>query len=275
MQMRLDGALARQFAEEAGLSYPDYLVLRCAHRRPDRRMPGCETTADLAPWPGAPNCSLAQGGPRHPPGAGATSLVSSRGAGADGYGEDPGWRRSLVGLIMLVPGISLLVAQHRAGQVDGLVLLRTVYLSFVSALVAIALVVAVIPGIPADPETSQGLGVATIIVVVVGLVSLLGVRQFSNRALECNSEEDLAESYRKSFFLGVALADLAALVAFVASFVVGAGWLYLLGAAFSAIGFVQLAPTIGHLARRQEDLSRAGCKFSLRAAVGRLPFRPR
>ena len=207
-------------------------------------------------------------------GPSAPSLVSSGGAGADGYGEDPGWRRSLVGLILLVPGISLVLAQRRAGQVDGLVLLRTVYLSFVSALAAIAIVIAVILGIPAEPETSQSVGVATIIVVVVGLVSLLGVRQFSNRALGCSSEEDLAENYRKSFFLGLALAELAALVAFVASFVVSAGWLYLLGAAFSAIAFVWLAPTIGHLARRQENLSRAGCEFSLRAAIGRLPFRP-
>ena len=208
--------------------------------------------------------------------AGARQMTVRRDrAGPGGYGEDPGWRHSLVGLILLMPGISLVLAQRRAGQVDGLVLLRTVYLSFVSALVAIALVIAVILGIPADPETSQGVGVATIIVVVVGLISLVGARQFSNRALECNSEEDLAESYRKSFFLGVALAELVALVAFVASFVVDVGWLYLLGAAFSAIGFVWLAPTVGHLARRQDDLSRAGCQFSLRAAIGRLPFRPR
>lgn len=85
----------------------------------------------------------------------------------------------------------------------------------------------------------------------------------------------MAESYRKSFFSGVALGELVALVGFVASFVVGAGWHYLLGAAFSAIAFAWLAPTIGHLARRQEDLSRAGCEFSIRAAIGRLPFRPR
>ena len=38
MQMRLDGALARQLAEEAGLSYPDYLVLVALTDRPDGRM---------------------------------------------------------------------------------------------------------------------------------------------------------------------------------------------------------------------------------------------
>lgn len=50
-------------------------------------------------------------------------------------------------------------------------------------------------------------------------------------------EQALAESYRKSFFLSVALAEFVALVAFVASFVADAGGLFLLRAAFSAIGF--------------------------------------
>ena len=38
MQLRLDGALARQLAEEAGLSYPDYQVLVALTDRPDGRM---------------------------------------------------------------------------------------------------------------------------------------------------------------------------------------------------------------------------------------------
>lgn len=99
--------------------------------------------------------------------------------------------------------------------------------------------------------------------------------QISNRPLDCSSKQALAESYRKSFFLSVALAELVALVAFMASFVADAGWHFLLGAAFLAIGFAWLALTTGRLARRQEDLGRTGCELSLRAAAGRLPFRPR
>lgn len=38
MQMRLDGELARQLASEAGLSYPDYLVLVALTDRPDGRL---------------------------------------------------------------------------------------------------------------------------------------------------------------------------------------------------------------------------------------------
>jgi DNA-binding MarR family transcriptional regulator len=38
MQMRLEGALARQLAVDAGLSYPDYVVLVALTDRPDGRM---------------------------------------------------------------------------------------------------------------------------------------------------------------------------------------------------------------------------------------------
>jgi DNA-binding MarR family transcriptional regulator len=38
MQMRLEGALARQLAADSGLSYPDYLVLVALTDRPDGRM---------------------------------------------------------------------------------------------------------------------------------------------------------------------------------------------------------------------------------------------
>ncbi len=192
-------------------------------------------------------------------------------AGIEGNGDDPGWRRSLVGLFILMPGISLVLAQRRAGRVDGLVLIRTLYLSFVSSLVAIAGVVLVILGVTS--ETSEGAGAATVLVVLVGVVSVLGSRLLGDRPLDCQSEQALAESYRKSFFLRIALAELVALVAFTASFVVEAGWLYLLGGAFSAVGFAWLAPTVGHLAHQQEDLRLGGCAHSLRDAIRRLPFR--
>jgi hypothetical protein len=191
-------------------------------------------------------------------------------AGIEGNRDDPGWRGSLVGLFILIPGISLVLAQRRAGQVDGLVLIRTLYLSFVASLAAIGGVVLVILGVT---SRSEGAATAAVLVVLVGLVSVLGSRLLGDRPLDCQSEQALAESYRKSFFLRIALAELVALVAFAASFVVDAGWLYLLGGAFSAVGFAWLAPTAGHLARRQEDLRLGGCAHSLRDAIRRLPFR--
>jgi DNA-binding MarR family transcriptional regulator len=47
MQMRLEGALARQLAAESGLSYPDYLVLVALTDRPEGRMRLFELAAVL------------------------------------------------------------------------------------------------------------------------------------------------------------------------------------------------------------------------------------
>jgi DNA-binding MarR family transcriptional regulator len=47
MQLRLEGALARQLAADSGLSYPDYLVLVALTDRPDGRLRSFELAATL------------------------------------------------------------------------------------------------------------------------------------------------------------------------------------------------------------------------------------
>lgn len=47
MQMRLEGALARQLASDSGLSYPDYVVLVALTDRPDGRMRPSELARTL------------------------------------------------------------------------------------------------------------------------------------------------------------------------------------------------------------------------------------
>lgn len=47
MQMRLEGALARQLAADSGLSYPDYLVLVALTDRPDGRLRLFELAQEL------------------------------------------------------------------------------------------------------------------------------------------------------------------------------------------------------------------------------------
>jgi hypothetical protein len=187
--------------------------------------------------------------------------------------DDPGWRPSLAGLLLFMPGLSIVLAQRRSGRADGLILLRTVFLSFVSALFFVGVVVVVLLGITSGSLTDGGAVPAAALVAAVGMAGLFVSHLIGQRPLDCGGVQALAESYRKSFFLRIALAELAALVAFVASFLVGAGWLYLLGAVFSAAGFAGLAPTAGRLAQRQEDLERAGCPLRLADAVRRLPFR--
>jgi divalent metal cation (Fe/Co/Zn/Cd) transporter len=193
---------------------------------------------------------------------------------ATGGEKDPGWRRSLVGVLLFMPGVSMLFAQRRADRVHGLVLLRTVFLSFASALVFVGIVVSILDATSSESvraDADQELAVA--VVVLVGVAGIAVSKVIERRPLDCESDQALAESYRKSFFLRIALAELAALVAFVAYFLAGRPWLYLLGAAFTAVGFARLAPTAGHLARYQDDLARSGCPRSLSGALRRLPFK--
>ena len=49
MQLRLEGALARQLAAESGLSYPDYLVLVALTDSPTA---GCVSSSSGASWAG-------------------------------------------------------------------------------------------------------------------------------------------------------------------------------------------------------------------------------
>lgn len=81
--------------------------------------------------------------------------------------------------------------------------------------------------------------------------------------LNCSSPETLLGSYRIRFFLRLAFAEAAALVGFVAVILTGEWWLYLLGAAFTLIGFVRLAPTEKRLLQDQETLNSQGCGLSL------------
>jgi hypothetical protein len=65
------------------------------------------------------------------------------------------------------------------------------------------------------------------------------------------------------------------LVGFVGFILSNTGWLYALGALFTAIGYYRLAPTAAHLARDQDDMSAAGCRRSLvNALAGPAPIEP-
>jgi peptidoglycan/LPS O-acetylase OafA/YrhL len=183
-------------------------------------------------------------------------------------GADPGWRSSLrYALFTLVPGWGLWL-RRRSGNPDGLVLLRGIFLSFTTALLLIGAVVVVL-------ETTDGLDgavsdtLASLVVALVGGASLAGSRL--ERPLHCEDDARLAGSYTQRFFLRVALAEAAALAGFVAFVVSGSGWMYPMGALFSAVGFVQLAPTTRHLQEDQERMSGSGCARSLVVALRQHP----
>lgn len=152
--------------------------------------------------------------------------------------SDPGWGSALRGAFLgLLPGLSLRRFKKQLSAGHGVIALRGVYLSFVMAIGMIGLVVAVLETTADDFGSTAVLPVAAI-VVALGLATL-AAPMLLTRPLRCESESALAEGYRQRFFLRLAFAEAAALVGFIGFIVSSAGWLYPVGALFSAIGFVE------------------------------------
>ena len=183
-------------------------------------------------------------------------------------GEDPGWGSPWKMLLMLLPGGVRLAAR---GASDGLQLLRMVFVSFSSAIVLFAVVLLLIGGGQVEDGPSPGpwgLGLAAYGVAALGATRLI------ERPLACDSDMALANSYRTRFFVRLAFSESVALFGFVLVFMVGPVWLYLLGAAFTAVGFARLAPTRANLERDQEALQAAACGRSLVGALRGNPAQP-
>lgn len=178
---------------------------------------------------------------------------------------DPGWRPAFRGSWRFFLPWLLPLTARKAGN-DPLVMLRSLFLSFSATLVLIGVVVVVLDN--GAPEDAGGMptAVGAAMVCLVGVAGWLGVR-LVERPLDCSGDVALHRSYRTRFFFRLALAESAALTGFVAFFVTGDLAMYPLGLAFTAVGFVGLAPTAGNLGRDQQDLTTAGCARSLIAAL--------
>ncbi len=163
-----------------------------------------------------------------------------------------------------MPGWSLRL-RTRAKSADGLIMLRGILVSFIVLLVLVGIPPVVLGGsYPGTRGLSEA--VATAIVVLIGLASLV-LSSPKARPLKDEDDAQLALSYGKRFLRGVGVAQIN-LVAGIFGFVItGAGWMYLLGAAFTAIRLWQLAPTAKHLAEDQAKLQASGSPRSLVSAL--------
>lgn len=185
--------------------------------------------------------------------------------------DDPGWPISWrTFLWALVPSLGLYRQRQGAerGDIDGLVVLRQLFVSFCLTIVAVGVVLAVLyPGSepPADPPT----GAVVALLLVGALSSVVGPRV--ERPLDCEDDAKLAESYRKRFFLRLAFSEVAALLGFVGFFLIYAWWPYVIGAAITALGFRRAAPTSARLAMDQDALAAQGCQRSLISALRQAP----
>jgi F0F1-type ATP synthase membrane subunit c/vacuolar-type H+-ATPase subunit K len=159
---------------------------------------------------------------------------------------------------MLIPGVAIVRAQKTNGT-DGLVVLRSLFLSFATAVVLIGGVVLLL-GDTKTGGANTGLGIG---IVLVAAGAAFGAQVVAGRSLDGSSEQSLGGSYRTRFFLRVALSEAIALVGFVVGISIGPWWAYFVAAPLSLVSLWRIAPTRSNLAADQSELSRAGCGRSL------------
>jgi F0F1-type ATP synthase membrane subunit c/vacuolar-type H+-ATPase subunit K len=176
--------------------------------------------------------------------------------------DDPGWPRGSA-LFILFPPAARLQSRRSA---DGLLILRQLFLAFVSAILLFGFVQVFVV-----TESGPVLPWLAILggVMIVSLVLTRAV----NPALDCTSSEKLAASYRTRFFIRLAFTENVALFAFMFGFAGGPRWIYAVGGAFTLWRFWAIvAPTRAALARDQEELNAQGCGLSVVAALrGSMP----
>jgi hypothetical protein len=171
--------------------------------------------------------------------------------------DDPGWPISPSLLLLLVPGAAARYMRRSAGK-DGLVLLRTVFLTFSISVVLIGVVIAVIGNLPNGPVVPW-----VPILVAVAVACVIGNR-LTEKPLDCSSPTALAASFRTRFFVRVAFAETVAMFAFVITFIGGPVWTYDAGAAFTRLRlWTVAAPTRRALAGDQAELDARRCRMPL------------
>ena len=179
---------------------------------------------------------------------------------SDPLDDDPGWPPGRRVLLFLIPGY----LRRSAKDGDGLLMLRQVFLAFVSALIAFQVVLVLIG--TTDEPTNVALAIG---LLIWGALNVLAVEPLIERRAkpDCSSEVTLAGWYTTRFFLRVAFAESAALFGFVGFFVANVWWVYPASLITAAIGFARLAPTREHLVADQEALRSQGCNLMLVRAL--------
>lgn len=136
------------------------------------------------------------------------------------------------------------------------------FTSFALSLVLIGVVVIALAGSGTAEPDGLAASVVAAGIIAYGSLSLFALRLIE-RPLDCSDETALVSSYRTRLFLRLAFANAAALLGFVGFFLSGEAWMYPLGASFTAVGYVRLAPSRRNLERDQEELNQQGCLLSL------------
>jgi F0F1-type ATP synthase membrane subunit c/vacuolar-type H+-ATPase subunit K len=153
---------------------------------------------------------------------------------------------------------------------DGLTRIRVIFVGFVSALWLIAFVLLFVILPTSWWNTDQSLWFV-VVVLVTGCLTSFAVRWVRGRRLDASSSQKLAASFLAQMFIGIGYAELAALVAFVGTFFMGALWIYFPGLVLATVNLVLVGPTRREIARRQEQITAQGSPLSLVQALMETP----
>lgn len=155
------------------------------------------------------------------------------------------------------------------GQPTPLSGLRILFFAFSMAIALISVVV--VPVLAAGMDSDDGLDplVPTAGVGAIGFVLFAVGRAFSRAEgfRECRSPGELVGAFRTKFILQLALAETSALLGFVAFFLTSSVTPYAVGVAWTALGFLLIAPTRRRLERLQDEIALQGCPYPLLDAL--------
>jgi dipeptide/tripeptide permease len=97
----------------------------------------------------------------------------------------------------------------------------------------------------------------------VGAASLAVLSVRRHLVLDGSDPKALLISWRAALFIGIGVAELPVLVAFVLTFLSRDLWVYVIGLGFTVVGFLLVAPSRHNIEKRQEQLDAAGSSLSL------------
>ena len=160
---------------------------------------------------------------------------------------------------IFVPRVAILRAGRGESGTRMLVTLRQLFLMYIAACCLVGVIVVVLGDLHGGPHPAT---LSIVVVFVAGCGTLIAQRALI-KPLDCSTSAALATSYRQRFFLRIALSESAALIAFAVEISMGPWWVFSIGAGFTLVGFVHLAPTARNLRHDQDALNRRGCQLSV------------
>jgi hypothetical protein len=165
--------------------------------------------------------------------------------------EDPGWWR----------GYKRMRSTDQEHPAAGIIVARMLFVGLLWGGLGIGFVLIFISVTFGTPDLLAGL------VVGPGLLGNAAAAWSARRALDISSEQALAASWRTNFFLGFALNEAPLLIAFALTFLIDETWPYFVDLPFWLFGMYLIAPSARNLARRQQQIIRAGSSLSIGAAL--------